>query len=242
VRIVCISDTHSLHRQIPEIPDGDVLVHAGDSLGQGTLDNVEDLNEWLGALPHRHKIVIAGNHDWAFQETPALAREALTNAVYLEDSGIEIEGVRFWGSPWTPTFMDWAFMLERGKPLYDKWTLIPDNTDVLITHGPPKGFGDEANLGFKCQNVGCDQLLDRVRQLALKAHIFGHIHEGYGEYRLGNTRLVNASTCTLRYQPSNAPVVLEISANEPLPRDQALVDLVRECLSEPSLRVDLDDL
>ncbi|WP_349292887.1 MULTISPECIES: metallophosphoesterase [unclassified Marinobacter] len=242
MRIVCISDTHSLHRQIPEIPDGDVLVHAGDSLGQGTLDNVEDLNEWLGALPHRHKIVIAGNHDWAFQETPALAREALTNAVYLEDSGIEIEGVRFWGSPWTPTFMDWAFMLERGKALCDKWALIPDNTDVLITHGPPKGFGDEANLGFKCQSAGCEQLLDRIQQLALKAHIFGHIHEGYGEYRLGNTRLVNASTCTLRYQPCNAPVVLEISANEPLPRDQALVDLVRERLSEPSLRVDLDDL
>jgi Icc-related predicted phosphoesterase len=242
VRIVCISDTHSLHRQIPEIPDGDVLVHAGDSLGQGTLENVEDLNEWLGTLPHRHKIVIAGNHDWAFQETPALAREALTNAVYLKDSGIEIEGVRFWGSPWTPTFMDWAFMLERGKPLYDKWTLIPDNTDVLITHGPPKGFGDEANLGFKCQNVGCDQLLDRVRQLALKAHIFGHIHEGYGEYCLGKTRLVNASTCTIRYQPCNAPVVLELFSSGHLSYEEALVDVGKARLDEPSIRVGLNDL
>jgi Icc-related predicted phosphoesterase len=171
---------------------------------------VEDLNEWLGALPHRHKIVIAGNHDWAFQETPVLAREALTSAVYLEDSGIEIEGARFWGSPWTPTFMAWAFMLERGKPLYDKWALIPDNTDVLITHGPPKTIGDEASMMFKCQNVGCVDLLHRIERLQLKAHIFGHIHEGYGEYTLGCTRLVNASTCTPRYVPTNPPIVLDI--------------------------------
>jgi len=93
VRLVCISDTHSLHRRIPDVPDGDVLIHAGDCLGAGTLDNVEDLNDWLGTLPHRHKIVIAGNHDWVFQEAPELARDALTNAIYLEDSGVEIEGV-----------------------------------------------------------------------------------------------------------------------------------------------------
>ena len=95
MRLVCVSDTHSLHRRIPQVPDGDVLIHAGDCLGAGTLDNVEDLNDWLGTLPHRHKIVIAGNHDWAFQETPELAVEALTNAIYLEDSGVIIEGVRF---------------------------------------------------------------------------------------------------------------------------------------------------
>lgn len=118
MKLVCISDTHSLHWRLPAIPDGDVLIHAGDSLGQGTLENIEELNEWLGTLPHRYKIVIAGNHDWAFQETPELARQALTNAIYLEDSSVEIESIRFWGSPWTPTFMDWAFMLERGEPLH----------------------------------------------------------------------------------------------------------------------------
>ncbi|WP_227510304.1 metallophosphoesterase family protein [Marinobacter excellens] len=94
MKLVCISDTHSMHRRIPEIPNGDVLVHAGDSLGQGTLENIEDLNDWLGTLPHRHKIVVAGNHDWAFQETLEWAQQALTNAIYLEDSGVEIEGVR----------------------------------------------------------------------------------------------------------------------------------------------------
>ena len=197
MRLVCVSDTHSLHRQVPAIPHGDVLIHAGDSLGQGTLDNIEDLNEWLGTLPHQYKIVIAGNHDWAFQETPAFAREILSNAIYLEGSGIEIDCVRFWGSPWTPTFMDWAFMLDRGEPLSRKWKAIPGCTDVLITHGPPKGVGDLATMGFK-------------QELSLTAHIFGHIHEGYGDYSLGDTRLINASSCTERYEPTNPPIVLDI--------------------------------
>lgn len=210
MRLVCVSDTHSLHRRIPEIPEGDVLIHAGDCLGAGTLDNVEDLNDWLGTLPHRHKIVIAGNHDAAFQETPDLAQRALTNAIYLEDSGVEIEGNHFWGSPWTPPFMDWWFMLDRGQPLHEKWRQIPGNTDVLITHGPPQNIGDEVNMGFRCQNVGCIDLLHRIDQLKLKAHIFGHIHEGYGEYMRGETRLINASTCTVRYAPTNPPIVLEL--------------------------------
>jgi len=210
MRLVCISDTHSLHWHMPDIPDGDVLIHAGDSLGQGTLDNIEDLNEWLGTLPHRHKIVIAGNHDWAFEETPALARDTLSNAIYLEDSCIEIGGVRFWGAPWTPNFMDWAFMLDRGEPLYQKWKAIPEHTDVLITHGPPKGIGDLVAMGFECQNVGCGHLLNRIHELSLKAHVFGHIHEGYGEYSLGDTRLINASTCTEGYEPTNPPIVLDI--------------------------------
>lgn len=210
MKLVCLSDTHSLHRRLVDIPEGDVLIHAGDSLGQGTLDNLENLNDWLGELPHRHKIVIAGNHDWAFQEIPELARATLTNALYLEDSGVEIEGVRFWGSPWTPAFLDWAFMLERGQPLHEKWKQIPDNTDVLITHGPPKGIGDEVDMGFGVENVGCLDLLARVEKLSLKAHIFGHIHEGYGVEKKGVTQMVNASTCTVRYEPTNPPVVLEL--------------------------------
>lgn len=210
MRLVCISDTHSLHRRIPLVPEGDILIHAGDCLGAGTLDNVTDLNDWLGTLPHRHKIVIAGNHDWVFQEAPELARNALTNAIYLEDTGIELEGVRFWGSPWTPTFLDWAFMLDRGQALHDRWMEIPEDVDVLITHGPPKGFGDKVDTGFRCQTVGCADLLHRIGQLSLKAHIFGHIHEGYGQYTRDHTHLINASTCTARYEPTNPPMVLDI--------------------------------
>ena len=101
-------------------------------------------------------------------------------------------------------------MLERGEPLYQKWQLIPDNTDVLITHGPPRGIGDEATLGFRCFNAGCIDLLHRIDQLSLKAHVFGHIHEGYGEYARGPKRLINASICTVRYKPINPPIVLDL--------------------------------
>lgn len=210
MRFVCISDTHGLHLHIPDIPDGDVLIHAGDSLGQGTLENVEDLNDWLGTLPHKHKIVIAGNHDWAFQDTPKEAKAVLTNAVYLEDSGTEIDGIRIWGTPWTPVFMHWAFMLERGQPLRDRWRLIPENTQVLITHGPPCGIGDEVVMDGDRHNVGCTDLLNRIDDLSLSAHIFGHIHEGYGQSSRGNTRLLNASICTERFQPVNPPLVWDI--------------------------------
>ena len=212
MRLVCVSDTHGMHRRIPEIPDGDLLIHAGDSLGQGTLENLVDLNDWLGTLPHRYKIVIAVNHDWVFQEAPALARETLTHAIYLEDSGVELEGLQFWGSPWTPQFLDWAFMLERGQALRGKWQLIPKNTDVLITHGPSRGIGDQVAVDFRTRNVGCVDLKQHLEQLpSLQAHVFGHIHEGYGQYRRGQTQLINASTCTARYQPINPPIVLDLN-------------------------------
>ncbi|MDP4532865.1 metallophosphatase domain-containing protein [Marinobacter salarius] len=210
MRLVCISDTHSMHRRITDLPEGDVLIHAGDCLGAGTLQNVEEFNDWLGILPHRHKIVIAGNHDWVFQQAPDLARATLTNAIYLEDDGIEVEGLRFWGSPWTPTFMDWAFMLDRGQPLHDHWQLIPENTDVLITHGPPHGIADEVEAGFGTLNVGCNDLLDRIDSLSLKAHIFGHIHEGYGSVVKDGICFVNASTCDERYRPINPPILIDI--------------------------------
>ncbi|KXS54626.1 MAG: metallophosphoesterase [Marinobacter sp. T13-3] len=210
MRLVCISDTHGLHRRIPDIPDGDVLIHAGDSLAQGTLENIADLNDWLGTMPHRHKILIAGNHDWAFQRTPEAARLALSNAIYLEDSGVELGGVRFWGSPWTPQFMRWAFMADRGSKIEEKWSKIPANTDVLITHGPPRGIGDQIDLGFGYEHPGCDQLLRRVGCLNLAAHIFGHIHEGYGKYLIKNTYFLNASTCTEWYEPVNPPIILEL--------------------------------
>jgi len=210
MRLVCISDTHSLHRRIPDIPAGDVLIHAGDCLGAGTLNDILDLDEWLGALPHPKKILIAGNHDWAFQKEPERAMEALTNAIYLEDTGVEIEGVNFWGSPWTPSFLDWAFMLDRGHAIREKWNLIPQHIDVLVTHGPPAFVRDEVRLDVWSQNVGCYDLWERVSQIEPKVHIFGHIHEGYGQHKLNRTLFVNASTCTERYRPTNPPIVVDI--------------------------------
>ena len=119
MRIVCVSDTHGYH-ELTTIPDGDILVHAGDICRHGGLEDVDDFNRWLGKLPHRHKVVICGNHDWCFQEKPAEARARITNAIYLQDSGCEIEGLKFYGSPWTPLFCDWSFMLSE-PDLAAKW-------------------------------------------------------------------------------------------------------------------------
>ncbi|MEX0604462.1 MAG: metallophosphatase domain-containing protein [Marinobacter sp.] len=209
MRIVCISDTHSMHREI-EVPEGDLLIHAGDCLGSGTLTELEELNEWLGTLPHRHKILIAGNHDWVFQTDPKEARERVTHATYLEDSGITVEGLKFWGSPWTPIFFDWAFNRPRGEAMAERWSLIPANTDVLITHGPPAGILDRVPTGTDIANVGCADLLEAVEKLQPKLHFFGHIHEDHGQQEWNDTLFVNASTCRGDFKPLNPAIVIDI--------------------------------
>lgn len=209
MKIVCISDTHGMHRQV-KVPDGDLLIHAGDCLGQGTLDDLEDLNDWFGSLPHQHKILIAGNHDWCFQDEPEESRVLLTHAHYLQDSGLELEGLRFWGSPWTPVFFNWAFNLERGPELAERWERIPEKLDVLITHGPAAGILDTVPSGTGDISVGCEELARVLESRPPRLHIFGHIHESYGQKQVGNCLHVNASTCTGSYKPLNLPVVLDL--------------------------------
>lgn len=206
MRVVCISDTHGFHEGL-EVPDGDLLLHAGDATKHGSLEEVAAFNGFLGSLPHTHKVVIAGNHDFAFQKDPVLARDLITHAVYLEDGETEIDGRRIWGSPWQPWFCDWAFNLERGTEIRAKWSLVPEGIDVLLTHGPPLGHGDRTTDG---RNVGCADLLDAVRRARPRLHVFGHIHEGYGQTMEGDTRCINASTCTVAYRPTNPAVVLDL--------------------------------
>ncbi|HEV3440701.1 MAG TPA: metallophosphatase domain-containing protein [Gemmata sp.] len=189
MKIVCISDTHAQHHLI-EVPDGDILIHAGDITRHGSLDDVESFNRWLGTLPHRHKVVICGNHDFCFQNQPTEARARITNAIYLEDSGCEIEGLTFYGSPWQPWFGGWAFNLARGEALAAKWAYIPVGVDVLITHGPPEGILDKTMRG---DFVGCRDLLSRVLEVKPRLHVFGHIHEAAGQLTIEDTIFVNAS-------------------------------------------------
>ena len=205
VKIVAIADTHNLHRALT-VPAGDILVHAGDMTSRGTKEEVEEFNDYLGGLPHRHKIVIAGNHDLCFEREPELSASLLTNGMYLEDEAITVNGIVFYGSPWQPAFFNWAFNLERGPEIREKWDLIPEGVDVLVTHGPPFGYGDETARGEK---VGCRDLLAVVQRRKPRAHIFGHIHEGAGIYSSAHTKFINASCCDRWYEPVNAPVVFE---------------------------------
>ncbi|MEZ9368718.1 metallophosphatase domain-containing protein [Shewanella sp. 10N.286.51.B2] len=203
---VVISDTHGMYRQI-EVPDADVFIHAGDITKSGKLEELNDFNAWLTELPHRYRIVIAGNHDRVFESNPIQARAAMTNAVYLEDEEVTICGIKFYGSPWQPWFLNWAFNLQRGAEIQQKWDRIPDDTDVLITHGPAYRHLDE-NLEGK--HVGCNDLLSAVQRVKPQFHVCGHIHEGYGRESDGITTFINASSCTRRYIPSNAPMLFVV--------------------------------
>ena len=206
IRIVALSDTHGLHGEI-DVPDGDVLVHAGDVTARGDLDELPELDAWFAAMPHRVKVMIAGNHDWCFQREPEAARAAMPSVTYLEDSAFTALGLRFYGSPWQPRFFDWAFNLDRGAPLREKWDRIPAETDVLVTHGPPDGIGDRTEVG---DEVGCMDLRGALARVRPRLHVFGHIHEGYGMYRFAGIDLVNASICNVRYRAVNAPVVVDL--------------------------------
>jgi Icc-related predicted phosphoesterase len=206
-KIVCISDMHSMYRQI-DMPDGDILVVAGDMTNVGSSDEIMDFSRWLEDQPHKYKLVVAGNHDWGFyrRDFPGLCLENIPNTFYLEDSGVNIEGINFYGSPWQPEFCNWAFNLPRGDKLAEVWAKIPLNTDVLVTHSPPWGILDTVRDSLP---LGCQDLLDRVNMVKPKLHVFGHIHYSYGYRKFLDTMYVNAAICTERYKPTNQPIVVD---------------------------------
>lgn len=211
-KIVCISDTHEKHRDII-VPDGDILIHAGDFTGIGSPRAVADFNRWLGTLPHTHKVIIAGNHERTFENNPDLVRGLITNAIYLENTMVEVMGLKIWGSPYTPKFYNWAFMRERGEDIKRIWDQVPEGIDILVTHGGPKGCLDlvethgSPNYG---ENVGCEELLKAIERIKPKLHVFGHIHESYATDIYGEILLVNASICDEYYRPVNKPIVVEV--------------------------------
>lgn len=209
MKIICISDTHTHHKKI-QLPSGDVIIHAGDFSRKGTLSDIRKFAKWYGETPFKYKIVIAGNHDFGFENEDRGEAEKLladNGIVYLNDSGIIIDGINFWGSPVQPTFHNWAFNRDRGNDIKMHWDLIPADTDVLITHGPPKDILDLCAHG---ERVGCADLLDAVERVRPKYHIFGHIHEAYGEYKTEFTTFVNPSIVDERYQLKNKPILITV--------------------------------
>lgn len=216
MRIVAISDTHEKHYQL-KLPEGDVLVHAGDITNRGRIEKLAEFASWLNVQDFKHKVIVCGNHDFCFQDprhdiAVNLIREA--GGTYLQDSGTTIHGVNFWGSPWQPWFYDWAFNLRRGPQIAAKWNLIPDDTNVLITHGPPMGILDliANDWGDSNQHEGCQDLIDRINNLPeLKAHIFGHFHFQGGNIAKVNGKIfANAAMCDDKHRVERQPLVFDI--------------------------------
>lgn len=216
VKLCCISDTHGRHDRL-KIEPCDILIHAGDLTSQGHIQESLDAIEWIEKAPAGYKIFIAGNHELGWDGIkPYWLEDTLSqlkkDTYYLQDTGIELMGIKFWGTPWQPEFFDWAFNLPRGEKLAEKYVLIPQDTDILISHGPPYGIFDEIpnsylQPGEHDIHKGCEDLLSRIKNLRLKYHVYGHIHldkrkEINWKYLndIGGTRCINAAVVDNQYK------------------------------------------
>ena len=212
MKIVLISDTHEMHEQIV-IPRCDILIHAGDLTYRGEEKAVRRALMWLHEQPAKHVVAIAGNHDWLFEKDPGEAAHLVsrTRIIYLENAATEIDGLSIWGSPVTPAFMNWAFNCDQAN-ISKYWDQIPTGTDLLITHGPPRGILDQTDPSRESQHFGCFDLLEAITRVRPKIHVFGHIHggnRGMGELR-GETTFYNASVVNEAYAVVNLPFVIDI--------------------------------
>jgi len=230
MKIVCISDTHGRHEHIG-LPEGDLLLHAGDLTNVGGKGEVHDVLDWLIDMAPRYThgvVFIAGNHDRGFDpkynlhgtDKPEYLKHRLEDlelsnygVTYLENSSCEINGIKIWGSPITPWFFGdrWAFNMHRGEEINEVWRGIPDDTDIIITHGPPKGYGD-FTINDR-SHVGCEHLRYRIHEIKPKLHLFGHIHEGSGVIDEAGITYVNGSILDHRYEIVNKPVIFEYAAD-----------------------------
>jgi Icc-related predicted phosphoesterase len=207
--ITCISDTHNFHDKV-FLPETDILIHAGDATGLGSLKEISSFLYWFSQQPAKHKILIAGNHDWLYENDFYLANSLLSqysDITYLNDSMVEVLGVKIYGSPITPRFFDWAFNADHDE-LCDSWSKIPEGVDILVTHGPPHGILDLTDEG---NMMGCPILAyEIVSRIKPKYHIFGHCHEGYGQKEEGGINYINASICNRKYKPVNKPITISL--------------------------------
>lgn len=209
MKLCIISDTHNKHKRLSKLPEADVIIHCGDMTSMGHSHEIVDFMKWFSKLNYQYKICIAGNHDWLFDTNRLIAREKVPeNVIYLEDSGVEIEGIKFWGTPVQLPFNNWAFNKPEAR-LIPHWQAIPDDIDVLITHQPPYSIFDWSVYDLK--HTGSPSLYKEVvERIKPKVHCFGHIHSGYGVKIIENIKFVNASNLDEDYMCVNNPVVIEI--------------------------------
>lgn len=221
MRITFISDTHTKHGELThDLPGGDLLIHAGDFMNSGyyKTEATNFLNWFHSISRYQHKIFIAGNHDRIFEMEPDFVKETMEKYPtldYLEDFSKYLFipdhiPVKVYGSPWQPEFYNWAFNLPRnGKELKKTWDSIPQDTDILITHGPAQGYLDTSGPPYNEPLLGCELLIERIKEIKPKIHVCGHIHGGYGYKFDGNTHFFNASVLDEKYRYSNAPLTVE---------------------------------
>lgn len=207
--IDAISDTHNRHHYIKDLGGGPIIIHAGDATSHGLADEVETFLRWFGDLDYTHRIFVPGNHDWLFEQDELKARAlcAKYGVTLLIDEAVTIEGIKIYGSPWQPWFHDWAFNAIRGEDIKKHWDKIPEDTHILVTHGPAAGILDVVPYanGTPKERVGCVDLLNRIAEMPnLRIHVCGHIHHSHGHMRVGSVDHYNVAICDERYYASNS--------------------------------------
>lgn len=217
-KLTIISDTHNKHKVLNgDLPGGDLILHAGDISSMGYEHEITEFAKWYDGLGYDHKIFIAGNHDWGFQNNVEKVKGILTGYKtidYIQDELITIQDgdkpeIKIWGSPWQPEFYNWAFNLPNGGwELEQKWNDIPEGIDILITHGPAWGILDDVE-GRRGQHLGCELLANRIKKIKPKIHICGHIHSGRNIVKVGDTLHIHASVLDERYNYTNKPITID---------------------------------
>jgi Icc-related predicted phosphoesterase len=210
-KITFISDTHTKHQHVTkDLPGGDILIHCGDISNRGYMTEIKNFLEWFdGVKGYEHKVFIAGNHDFGFQDNPKECIELLKNypnVTYLEDNSVIIDGIKIYGSPWQPRFYNWAFNVERGEAIAKKWEKIPTDVDILITHGPVFGILDQT---YTKQRVGCEELYKKVVEVKPKIHACGHIHYARHIKQVEDVVYINACCLGEEYMYQNAPITVD---------------------------------
>jgi len=208
MRLVVVSDTHARHEDLGSL-EGDVLIHCGDFCNGLLKDprDLEGLDFWFGKQRFELVLCVGGNHDFVAEDRVRNGESVFRNAVWLQDTAHVHQGITFYGSPWLPHLRDWAFYLPP-EELRDKWSMIPDHTDVLITHTPPFGILDQPRS--RQVHCGCRHLLERVDVVKPRFHLFGHTHASAGLQENGFTTFVNASLVDRRYRVARSPVRLDL--------------------------------
>lgn len=214
MKIVAISDVHGKWNKIT-IPECNLLISCGDYSFRGETHMVKDFHKWLNKQPATHIISVQGNHELQVQHnfnlSKQIAQEQCPRVHFMEEGLVEIEDKKIWCSAWTPWFYDWAYNARRGEEIQRHWDLIPQDIDILVTHGPPAGVLDTV-IGREQDHLGCLDLMDKINQLPkLKYHFFGHIHSGHGTMNFNDKTFFNVSICDEQYKPTNPVTEVEIA-------------------------------
>lgn len=214
MKIVAISDVHTRWKDLV-IPNCDVLISAGDFSFRGEPWVVKNFHEWLNKQPATHIISIMGNHELGVEKdfgmSKQLALQACPRVHFIEEGEVIIDGVKFYGSAITPFFCDWAYNRLRGPDITRHWDMIPRDTNVLVSHGPPYGILDIVpySNGVPKERAGCHDLLAAVKEIKPDLHIFGHIHHSHGQHHEDGTSFYNVSICDEMYCPTNPVTVID---------------------------------